>query len=37
MDSLRTSKYIYYTFAQDKYNKIGCMDGDAVIYKIRFQ
>lgn len=28
MDSVRTSKYIYSTFAQDKYNKIGRMDGD---------
>lgn len=28
MDSLRTSKYIYYTFAHDKYNKRGCIDGE---------
>lgn len=28
MYSLRTSRYIYYTCALDKYNKIGCVDGD---------
>lgn len=27
MDSLKARKYIYYTFAQDKYKKIHCMDG----------
>lgn len=34
MDSLKARKYIYYTFAQDKYKKIHCMDGLGVIYKI---